>query len=97
MEGLVNDIARQLRIKADAYEDFKDDTYLHCLLKGAADTIEVLTEQVVLLTTQTGIQACRSADMAAIRFRITELTRRANSLQALGEQLEAELRDARDQ
>jgi uncharacterized small protein (DUF1192 family) len=92
----MNEIARQLRIKAEAYEDFKEDTYLWCLLKDAADTIEVLSEQVSVLTSESGVSACDSRNLASLRFSIKELTRRINAMQGDLDRFESELRDAND-
>jgi hypothetical protein len=91
-----NELARQLRVKADAYEDFKEDTYLHCLLADAADAIDLLTEQVNVLSTKAGVAACDAKQLAQMRFRIDELYRRSNSMLATIDQLEKEVRDDTD-
>jgi len=92
----MNETARQCRIKAEAYADFLDDTYLHPLLMGAADTIDVLEEKVKILTSKAGVRACDADNLARVRFTLKEVSRRLARLESEGEQLEAAFRDDPD-
>ena len=92
----MNETARQCRVKAEAYADFRDDTYLRPLLMSAADTIEILEEKVKILTSEAGVRACDVDNLASVRFRMQEVTRRVARLEAAGDQLWAEFRDDHD-
>jgi hypothetical protein len=89
----MSDISRQLRVKAEAYADFKEDGYLFALLKDAADTIDILQEQVAILTSETGIAACDSKNLASCRLRIEEMSKRSVAMMAMLDQLEKEIMD----
>lgn len=92
----VNETARQCRVKAEAYADFSDDTYLYPLLMDAAETIEMLEEKVKILTSETGVRACDVDNLAKVRFQLKEVFRRLAKLETEGDQLFAELRDDPD-
>jgi hypothetical protein len=93
---VVNETARQCRVKAEAYADFADDTYLYPLLMSAADTIEVLEEKVSVLTSKAGVRACDLDNLASVRFRLKEFSRRLARLESEGDQLGAAFRDDQD-
>lgn len=92
----MNETARQCRVKAEAYADFLEDTYLHPLLMSAADTIDVLEEKVKILTSKAGVRACDVENLASMRFRLGELSRRLARLESDGDQLDAAFRDDPD-
>jgi hypothetical protein len=92
----MNETARQCRIKAEAYVDFSDDTYLHPLLMSAADTIDVLEEKVKILTSKAGVRACDADNLASVRFTLKEVSRRLARLESEGHQLGAAFRDDPD-
>ena len=92
----VNETARQCRVKAEAYADFSDDTYLHPLLMDAADTIEVLEEKVRILTSKAGVRACDVDNLAGVRVMLKEFSRRLARLESEGDQLGAAFRDDPD-
>ena len=77
----MNEVARQCRVKAEAYEDFSDDTYLRPLLMGAADSIEILEEKVRLLKLAAGARACNVDELAGVNFRMNEISRRLDRLE----------------
>jgi hypothetical protein len=89
----MNETARQCRVKAKAYAEFEDDTYLYPLLMGAADTIEMLEEKVKILASDAGVRACDVDNLAQVRFSLKELTRRVSQLQSEGDQLWAEFKE----
>lgn len=92
----MNETARRCRVKAEAYADFAEDTYLHPLLMSAADTIDVLEEKVKVLTSKAGVRACDVDNLAHVRFCLKELSRRLARLESEGDQLGAAFRDDPD-
>lgn len=92
----MNETARRCRVKAEAYADFAEDTYLHPLLMSAADTIDVLEEKVKVLTSKAGVRACDVDNLAHVRFGLKELSRRLARLESEGDQLGAAFRDDPD-
>lgn len=93
---VVNEVARQCRVKAKAYADCEVDTYLNPLLLSAADTIDLLEEKVRILTSKAGVRACDVDNLASVRFALKELSWRIAKLESDGDQLFAEFRDDPD-
>ena len=92
----MNETARQCRVKAEAYAEYADDTYLYPLLMSAADTIELLEEKVKILTSESGVRACDVDNLASVRLTLKQFSRRLARLESDGEQLGAMLRDDPD-
>lgn len=92
----MNETARQCRVKAEAYFEHAEDAYLYPLLMSAADTIELLEEKVKIMASDAGVRACGVENLASLRLRVNEMTRRLARLEAQGDQLLAEFRDDPD-
>lgn len=82
----MNEVARQCRVKADAYENFQDDTYLRPLLMSAADSIEILEEKVRILKLSASSKTVCADELADVKFQMIEIRRRLNNLELLSDE-----------